>query len=52
MRNFKVCSLPFEVRMIKSRRLKSGGHIVRMEAGRSASKMLTGKPIGYTCKKV
>ena len=34
------------VRVIKSRRLRWAGHVVRMEEGRSASKILTGKPIG------
>ena len=32
--------------MIKSRRLRWAGHVARMEEGRSAFKMLTGKPIG------
>ena len=32
--------------MIKSRRLRWAGHVVRMEAGRSAFKILTGKPTG------
>ena len=32
--------------MIKSRRLKSAGHVARMEEGRSAFKILTGKPTG------
>ena len=32
--------------MIKSRRLKSAGHVARMEEGRSAFKMLAGKPTG------
>ena len=34
------------VRMIKSRRLRWAGHVARMQEGRSASKILTGKPIG------
>ena len=32
------------VRLIKSRTLKWAGHVVRMEEGRNAFKMLTGKP--------
>ena len=32
--------------MIKSRRLRSAGHVARMEEGRSTSKILTGKPTG------
>ena len=32
--------------MIKSRRLRWAGHVVRMEEGRSAFKILTGKPTG------
>ena len=34
------------VRVIKSRRLRWAGHVVRMEEGRSALKILTGKPTG------
>ena len=34
------------VRVIKSRRLRWAGHVARMEEGRSAFKILTGKPIG------
>ena len=34
------------VRIIKSRRLKWAGHIARQEEGRSAFKILTGKPKG------
>ena len=37
---------PNIVRVIKSRRLRWGGHVARMEEGRSAFKMLTGKPTG------
>ena len=37
---------PNIVRVIKSRRLRWAGHVARMEEGRSAFKMLTGKPIG------
>ena len=32
--------------MIKSRRLRLPGHVARMEEGRSAFKILTGKPTG------
>ena len=32
------------VRVIKSRRLRWGGHVARMEKGRRAFKILTGKP--------
>ena len=34
------------VRVIKSRRLRWAGHVARMEEGRSAFKVLTGKPTG------
>ena len=37
---------PNIVRVIKSRRVRWAGHVVRMEEGRSAFKMLTGKPTG------
>ena len=40
-----VCS-PNIVRVIKSRKLRWAGHIARMEEGRSAFKILTGKPTG------
>ena len=39
-------SLPNIVRVIKSRRLRWAGHVARMEAGRSAFKVLTGTPAG------
>ena len=32
--------------MIKSRRMRWAGHVVRMKEGRSAFKILTGKPTG------
>ena len=32
--------------VIKSRRLRSTGHVARMEEGRSTFKILTGKPTG------
>ena len=35
---------PNIVRVIKSRRLRWVGHVARMEEGRSAFKILTGKP--------
>ena len=34
------------IRVIKSRRLRWTGHVARMEEGRSAFKILTGKPTG------
>ena len=37
---------PNIVRVIKSRRLRWTGPVARMEEGRSAFKILTGKPIG------
>ena len=37
---------PNIVRVIKSRRLRWAGHVFRMEEGRSAFKILTGKPTG------
>ena len=37
---------PNIVGVIKSRRLRWAGHVARMEEGRSAFKMLTGKPTG------
>ena len=37
---------PNIVRVIKFRRLRRAGHVVRMEEGRSAFKILTGKPTG------
>ena len=37
---------PDIVMVINSRRLKWAGHIARMEEGRSAFKILTGKPTG------
>ena len=39
-------SSPNIVRVIKSRRLRWAGHVARMEEGRSAFKILTGKPTG------
>ena len=37
---------PNIVRVIKSRRLTWAGHVARMEEGRSAFRILTGKPTG------
>ena len=37
---------PNIVKVIKSRRLRWAGHVARMEEGRSAFKILTGKPTG------
>ena len=37
---------PNIVRVIKPRRLRWAGHVARMEQGRSAFKILTGKPSG------
>ena len=37
---------PNIVRVIKSRRLRWAGNVARMEEGRSAFKILTGKPTG------
>ena len=37
---------PNTARVIKSRRLRWGGHVARIEGGRSAFKILTGKPTG------
>ena len=39
-------SSPNIVRVIKSRRLRWVGHVARMDEGRSAFKILTGKPTG------
>ena len=43
--NFMVCTVQI-VRAIKSRRLRWAGHVARMVEGRSAFKILTGKPTG------
>ena len=37
---------PNIIRVIKSRRFRWAGHVSRMEEGRSAFKILTGKPRG------
>ena len=39
------CS-PKNIKVIKSRRLRWARHVARMEEGRSAFKVLTGKPTG------
>ena len=44
-RNFIVC-IVYLVRVIKSRNLRWVGHVARIKEGRSAFKILTGKPIG------
>ena len=43
MRNFIVCNI---IRVVKPRRLRWTGHVARIEKGRSAFKLLTGKPTG------
>ena len=43
MRNFIVCTVHL---VIKSRRLRWAGHVVRMEEGRSAFKILAANPAG------
>ena len=43
---------PSIVRVIKSRRLRWAGHVARMEEGRSALKMLTGKSIGMDLEEI
>ena len=45
MRNFIACTVHL-IRVIKFRRLKWTRHVARMEEGRSAFKILTGKPTG------
>ena len=41
-----LCRSSNIVRVNKSRRLRWAGHVARMEKGRSAFKILTGKPTG------
>ena len=48
MRNLTVCIALNIVRVVKSRRLRWAGHIVRMGESRSAFKILTGKSTGFT----
>ena len=45
-KNFIVCTVRKIVRVIKSKRLRWAGHVDRMEEGRSAFKILTGKLTG------
>ena len=45
MRRFLICTVNI-ARAIKSRRFIWTGHLARMEEGRSAYKILTGKPTG------
>ena len=40
-----------KVRVIKSKRLRWAGYVARMEEGRKAIKILTGKPKGKTSRK-
>ena len=41
-----VCTVHLIVRVIKSRRLRWGGHVARMEESRSSFKILIDKPTG------
>jgi hypothetical protein len=43
MRNFIICFIHL-IRLNESRRLSWASHVVRMEEGRSAFKIITGKP--------
>ena len=43
---YSLYRLPNIDTVIKSRRLRRAGHVVRMEKGRSAFKILTGTPTG------
>ena len=45
MRNFIVCTVP-NILVLKSGRLRWAGHVARKEEGRSAFKILAGKPTG------
>ena len=45
-KEFSACIYFYIVRVIKSRRFRWAGYVARMEEGRSAFKMLTGKPTG------
>ena len=44
--NHRLYSSPNIIWVIKSTRLRWAGHVARMEEGRSAFKILTGKPTG------
>ena len=46
LHNEELVPLTNIVRLIKSRRLRWGGHVARMEEGSSAFNILTGKPSG------
>ena len=47
IRNSMVCTVHLNiVRVIKSRRLRWVEHVARMEVGRSAFTIITGKPTG------
>ena len=46
MRNFTIRTVQLIVRFINYRRLRWLGHLTRMEAGRSAFKILSGQPTG------
>jgi hypothetical protein len=42
----KFCSSPSIIRAIKSRNMRSAGHVARMDAKRNACRILVGKPEG------
>ena len=46
MKNHCLYRSPDIVRVVKSRILRWAGHVARLEEGRSAFKILTGKPTG------
>ena len=46
MSNFSLYDSSNIIRLIKSRTIRWTGHITTMEEGRSAFKILTGKPMG------
>ena len=50
MRNFIVCIVHL-IQVIKSRRLRWASHVARMEEGRNALKVLSGKPTGKTFRR-
>ena len=43
---FNIIIILYDIVVIKSRRLRWAGHSARMEKGRSAFKILVGKPTG------
>ena len=51
MRNFIICSSPNIVKVTRTKILRWSGHVTRMEEGRSAFKMLIGKPTGTNFRK-